>query len=121
MKKANEKIEQLLDSLDKERRKFTRSNQELMQLMIDELVVLGVYPTTKIMKEHNYTPMSMVEGYGARWHEWSEPLNCPHCGADWRNFQSGPPFKREVGVYSREQDRTTEWMCPDCKKSTPRR
>lgn len=50
---------------------------------------------------------------------------CPHCGADLigesipehvREHYSPPYYwKRKIGVYSLELDRTTHWQCPDCE------
>ncbi len=46
---------------------------------------------------------------------WKSPVECPHCKCDLRDHKNGVPFKRTIGVYSREQDRTTHWKCPDCE------
>lgn len=50
--------------------------------------------------------------------------NCPECGASWvssiipeeiREYYTPPYFfSRLIGIYSREQDRTIEYVCPDC-------
>jgi len=84
--------EALLDALDTERRKFTTSDAALMRRMADEL----------------------ISGWGARWHVWREPLQCPHCKADLRDHRTGPPFKREIGQYDMDEDRTVAFICPDC-------
>lgn len=46
---------------------------------------------------------------------WKNPIWCPHCKADLRDHKNGVPFKRSIAVYSREQDRTAHWKCPDCE------
>ncbi len=54
-----------------------------------------------------------------------EPLTCKHCGVsllgdpipkDIRPHYAGNYFKREIGHYDMEKDRTTAFFCPDCKK-----
>lgn len=50
--------------------------------------------------------------------------NCPKCGvsllgdpipeASREHFGGKTHFRRQVGIYSREQDRTVAWRCPDC-------
>lgn len=110
----NENIEQLLDELEVERRRFTQADEEVIQKLVDQLVELGVYPTTPMMVKYGYTAHDMVEAWGARWYIWSEPLACPKCKADWRDVESGPPLKREMGMYSDMLDRTYAIRCPDC-------
>jgi len=113
--------EQLLEQLREERAKFTKSDKGVMQRLVDQLVASGVYPhSTPAMEKHGYSHLQMVESWGADWHEWRNPLCCPICDADWRDSVSGPPFKREIGVYSQGQDRTVAWRCPDCGTETPR-
>ena len=107
---------ELLGLLDEERKKFTRSNDELMRRYIDELIARRVYPT----HWPGPTPERRVEGYGAYWHLYSEPLHCPHCNADLCDRKWGPPGKRELGRVDRELDRVVEWQCPDCGKGWPR-
>jgi hypothetical protein len=46
---------------------------------------------------------------------WTGRITCPHCEADLRDHHNGIPYKRSIGMYSREQDRTTHWKCPDCE------
>lgn len=108
--------EELLGLLDDERQKFTRSNEELMRTLTDELIARKVYPT------HWPGPDAheRVRGWGARWHLYREPLHCPHCNADLRDQTWGPPGKREIGHSSRVLDRTTHFSCPDCGKGWPR-
>lgn len=63
----------------------------------------------------------MSEGYrNCKPEPWREPLACPHCKADLRDHVNGPPFKREIGQYDRDRDRTVAWVCPDCGKDWPR-
>jgi hypothetical protein len=56
-------------------------------------------------------------------------MNCPACGAsldggpipeESRQHYS-PPYrwKREIGIYSIERDRTVAWRCPDCNHEWP--
>lgn len=113
-------VEMLLDELDNEREKFTKADKQKMQEIIERLVNANVYPVTSAMKKHGYNAMTMVESYGARWHIWKQPLQCPHCSTDLRDYESGPPFKREIAIYSRELDRTTHFECPDCHKQIAR-
>lgn len=101
----------LLDQLKEERDKYTDSNKELMQELCDKLVRLGTYPATSAW---GYTPLQMVEGYGVEWHIYKGHLECPHCKADLRD-PKGPPGKREIGIYDRDRDSTTHFICPDCK------
>lgn len=112
-------IELMLDELDSERRKFTQADEEVIQKLVDKLVELGVYPTTPCMVEYGYSVRQMVDGWGARWHIWSEPHTCPKCNADWRDQTIGPPFKREIGIV--EHDRCVAFQCPDCKSEFTRR
>ncbi len=54
----------------------------------------------------------------------NEPLNCPHCNAnllgdkipdeDIASFGGATHFKREIGIYDWEKDRTVSYKCPDC-------
>jgi hypothetical protein len=60
----------------------------------------------------------------------SDLTNCPGCGASWqgdpipetsrKNFGGATHFKRQVAIYSREEDMTIAWMCPDCKRTFDR-
>lgn len=104
----------LLDALDEERKKFTQADDVRMHAMVNELIRRGVYPNETVEGNPN-SVWTMVEGYGARWHVWREPLACQHCGADLRDHRTGPPFKREVGLYDDKLDCTTGFYCPDCK------
>ncbi len=108
--------EKLLDELDQERQKFTRSDKEKMKEMVDLLVSAGIYPPmNEKMAKQGSTHLSMVESYGARWHVYDSPLECPHCKADLRNHESGPPFKREIGIEVRGfYDGVAYYNCPDC-------
>lgn len=102
--------QQLLDALDAERLKFTQSDKQKMEALCNQLVELGVYPA---VSKSGFPALTMVEGWGVHWHEWQEPFNCPHCNADLRDHDAGPPFKRELAFY--QFDRTTHYNCPDCK------
>ena len=112
-------IEAILTELDTERSKAAADKTKMQQL-VDRLWELGVYHTTPVMEKHNYSALQMVEGWGVCWHEYQEPLSCPACKADWRNYKTGPPFKREIGLYDSCSDRTMLWKCPDCGEEFPR-
>ena len=107
--------EGLLVALNAERRKFTKSDKDLMHKMVDELISRGVYPATT---QTGMTPFQMVDGWGAYWHVWehdlTDTLDCPHCKADLRDHKNGPPFTRKIGISNR--DSVYAWECPDCKK-----
>lgn len=55
---------------------------------------------------------------------------CPSCGVSWVGAEIAPEHRhmyggvshgsRQIGVYSRELDRTVEWLCPDCGTRWPR-
>lgn len=109
----------LLKMLADERGKFTRSDKVVMSELISELQSRGVYPQDTVPGNPN-SVVTMVECWGAYWHEWSGQLSCPHCHVDLRDQNTGPPFKREIAVYSRERDRTTHYSCPSCHKDFPR-
>lgn len=83
---------------------------------VDELVKRSVYPT---QAGRLNTPLQMVKGWGAYWHRYQEPLNCPHCAADLRDLVNGPPFKREIlwKDYARlNGKRLSKTICPDCRQ-----
>jgi hypothetical protein len=107
---------ELIDALKAERAKFTKADKDVMQGYIDALIECGEYPAelTPVMAKQGTTHLRMVEGYGADWHRYSGPLECRHCKADLRNHESGPPFKREIGISDRLLDRITGYKCPDC-------
>lgn len=107
---------ELLDAVDQERGKFTRSNEDLLRRWVDELVARRVYPS----HWPEPTPYQRMSGWGAYWHLYSEPLNCPLCNADLCDRVTGPPFKRTIGRSDRRLDRIVSWHCPDCKGSWPR-
>lgn len=107
---------QLIEALDDERlpRKRER-NDILFRALIKELIIRGVYPKETV--DHNpNNVVGMVEGWGARWHEWKAPLECPHCKVDLRDLKVGPPFKREIGHTDQRLDCTTHFTCPDCER-----
>lgn len=53
-----------------------------------------------------------------------EVPDCPGCGASWigdpipdsarKSYGDATHFQRRIAVYSREQDMTVAWKCPDC-------
>lgn len=106
--------DELLGLLQEERNKFTRSNARLVHQYTDELIARRVYPT------HWPGPSvhERVHGWGAYWHVWRDPLNCPHCNSDLRDQKWGPPGKREIGLS--DGDSVRRWRCPDCGKKWPR-
>lgn len=116
--------ELLLDRLDEERRRFSNADDAVMRSLVEELVRRFEY-REPIGTPHEVRPFVPLEsilkavwGYGARWHRFAEPLACPHCKADLRDHESGPPFKLEVGHV--QNDAVTEWSCPSCGASWPR-
>jgi predicted Zn-ribbon and HTH transcriptional regulator len=49
---------------------------------------------------------------------------CPNCKANLvggempeniRHHYEGSHWKREIGIYDTDEDRTVKWQCPDCK------
>jgi hypothetical protein len=108
-------IRSLLEALDEERGKFTRSDRDLMQCYIDELVLRGAYPKTTPFIEAGNTHLTLVEGWGVYWNLFNGLLECPHCKTDLRS-PSGPPFKREVYVKDLRGDTPFYLECPDCSK-----
>lgn len=60
----------------------------------------------------------------------TEQMACPNCNADWRGkpipkehrhmFGNATHFKREIGIYDRDKDRTVALQCPDCKATFDR-
>lgn len=104
--------EELLDALQDEREEYTKANENVMQAYIDALIECGEYP--KSVTGSRSTHLSMVKGYGVTWHRYSGPLECLHCRTDLKDHVNGPPFKREIGIYSTALDRTTGYKCPDC-------
>lgn len=106
--------EELLQGLSRERELFSRSNSEVIKILIDELIRRKVYPETTPEWNPN-TVHQMVSGWGAYWHVWKGTLECPHCKADLRDHESGPPGVRQIGMVDRGMDKITHWVCPDCK------
>lgn len=122
MSKLNVIHEELLKELNEIRLKFsdrTIEDDARYNEIIMLLVQFKVYPEKN--KTNRYTAEQMVDNYGVMWHVYGVPLNCPHCKGDLRDLTSGPPFKREIGIYSPERDITTAWQCPHCRKQWPRR
>jgi len=60
----------------------------------------------------------------------SELTNCPSCKvnlqgdpipeASRETYGGSTHFKREIGIYDRDLDRTVAWRCPDCGHEWPR-
>jgi transposase-like protein len=109
-------VNELLDELNEIRLKFggkTPDDESRMRAIVDLLVDGGIYKATAVSDKTSFT--QMVENYGARWHEFSGVVKCPHCGSDLCDHENGPPFKREIGIY--QWDRTAFYKCPDCLKN----
>lgn len=109
----NKYDDRLLKLLDKELRKpAAKLNDLAVEEYIQVLVETGVYPaSTPAMKKNGYSHRQMAEGWGAWWHEWRKPHNCPLCGADLRDHSTGPPFMRAV-LWKPED----HFYCPDCNQ-----
>lgn len=110
--------ETLLYGLSVERGRFSAADESAMRQLVAELIRRGEYPT-----EWNGKPIDVwgrVQGYGAHWHRYQEPLSCARCSADFRDAVNGPPFKREIGESSRKYDRVLAYHCPDCGFTWPR-
>ncbi len=73
---------------------------------------------TPYMKRTDTTPERMAEFWGEDWAIFKGPLECPHCHADLRDHENGPPFKREIGIDI--NDRIAYWRCPDCSQNFER-
>lgn len=112
-------IEATLNVLDHERRKYTKSNKAEMDRLIQILIDAGEYPApTPAMIKHGYTYFVMVEAWGAFWHRYEGVLICENCGADLRDLDKGPPFKREIALT--RGDRCVAYRCPDCQHAWDR-
>lgn len=110
MRTQLEKDQFLLSLLAQERGRFTQADDDLVKVLIDLLVARGVYPEPQT----KHTVYQMVDGWGAYWHRWSGPFNCPQCNYDLRNRVLGPPFKLEIAITSNYLDRTIAHQCPHC-------
>ena len=65
------------------------------------------------------------ESYIALSREGRPPDECPACHADLHGEEIEPRsqplfggakyFSLAIGIYSREEDRTTQWRCPYCE------
>lgn len=106
--------EDLLIVVDELRKSFGNYNEDQvkMEALVAELVDRGEYPA----KNHTgkYDAKKMVDMYGALWHMYSRPHECPECDADLRDHENGAPYKREISIYSRVGDCTIAFQCPDC-------
>ncbi len=113
--KSLENLIELLDELDSIR--FSNEEEKIRRFneIISILAENGVYNKTPAMIKYNYDFSTMVSSYGARWFEYESPHKCKNCGSDLRDHSTGPPFKREIGEYSYDLDRTIRVVCPDCR------
>ena len=109
------RVDALLLELKEEREKSWWTNggsgvsdEKRIDALIKMLIALGEYPKETIRGNPNAV-RQMVSGWGAYWHKWKDPLSCPHCDADLRDHETGPPFKREIQTSS-------GFICPDCKE-----
>lgn len=111
----------LLDLIDeirlpsKDSEYYNISNNEYntrLSGLIRALQRMKVYPKETVEGNPN-SILTMVKDYGARWFEWREPFECNNCKVDLRNYETGPPFKREIGIV--ENDSVKNFICPDCK------
>ena len=111
----------LLESLKKAREAFPEDKEEMTRL-VNLLVANGTYPApTPYMVRQGVSHLRMVESWGVDWHIWREPLACPHCGADLRDHDNGPPFLRVMGIeIPGKYDGILYWQCPDCHQNFPR-
>jgi hypothetical protein len=106
---------QILEMLQEEHLKYSASNPEKIQLFVDALIERGVYPKETVPGNCR-TVFEMVSSYGAYWYKWREGtlLECPHCKANLRDLEQGPPGLRQIGHVDRGSDRIEFWECPDC-------
>lgn len=112
----NHTNESLLKKLHSLNIKFSSDDKikNQMREICDELIERKVYP--KYSSNSKYSALEMVKFYGVDWYLYKNPIKCPHCNSDLRDLKNGPPFKREIGIYDLEQDRTIYHQCPDCNK-----
>lgn len=103
----------LLQCLHIERNKYTNSDKEMMAVLVDKLVELGVYP--KYGFNGHYSALRMVECWGVDWHQFSAPHYCPNCGTDLRDWEAGVPGKREIYVKFINNECNPYYRCPDCE------
>jgi hypothetical protein len=105
----------ILEMLQEEHLKYSAANPERIQLFVDALIDRGVYPKETVPGNCR-TVLEMVSSYGAYWYKWREGtlLECPHCKANLRDLEHGPPGLRQIGHVDRGSDRIEFWECPDC-------
>lgn len=101
-------VTEILRKLHKE--KSQGANDKVVSGLVALLVQLGVYPISGVGK---YTPLEMVYSWGVDWHQFDGPHYCPMCGADLRNWDTGPPIKREIHVKVLNSNEFS-YKCPDC-------
>jgi uncharacterized protein with PIN domain len=113
---------QLLSELDEWRSYQLDRRNAVMEEIIGILRERGVYCETQLIKfwisqdwlKGRCPYMEAVEGYGAYWHTYRGYVECPHCHADLRDYESGPPMRRIIACHP---DRgNTFVMCPDCER-----
>jgi hypothetical protein len=109
--KTTEVIKDLI-ALDEDMHCSDPEIDQRADVLIKILVDQGYWPARN--KTGQYTAKQMWRGYGHLWNEYAAPLSCPHCNADLRDKEYGPPFKREIAIV--ENDRLKNLRCPDCNK-----
>lgn len=112
------KTEEVLGALKEARKQFTPGGVSKVKELTEELVRRKVYPG--FGNKGRMSACEMVQHYGVDWNQYSGVLNCPHCNADFRDLENGPPFKRCIMVCSRGMDMGTHYVCPDCNKEFSR-
>jgi len=116
MFKLRKQAEPLLQQLQEQR--YKQDSRDEMLDIVSKLIQMGEYkPTLYTLRNSDPVEeglLEMVEAYGAYWHIWSDPNNCPHCDGDLCDRELGPPFKREIGIY--QHDRTAYYKCPHCNE-----
>lgn len=68
----------------------------------------------------------MVDNMTKKKYDPNAPLNCPHCDVsllgepipvkDLHHYGRSTHFKREIGIYDWDKDRTVAYRWPDCQK-----
>lgn len=87
-----------------------------LQRFVDFAVEAGIMPQAS---QNGKSALEMVQSYGSRWFLYSGPFYCQNCNEDLRDYQNGPPFKREIlQSYSNyDEKKVHELICPVCKKN----
>lgn len=102
-------MNELLQKIDRQRKLFLNDNNILAN-MCQEAVDAGIYPAESKIGQ---SALTMVENYGAYWHQYRGVQECPNCRHDLRDHHNGPPFKLEIGIV--ENDMVKYFICPKCK------